>query len=352
MIHASGKEAGSALARFFGRTGDSPSRCTTGVNMATILINIEPGRLSEPQLARIRAAAPEMQVRLTQDPEEIEALLPDIEIVVGGLPHHLLPKAENLRWLQQWGAGADWLLRVPEAAEHDFVLTSASGVHAIPISEQIIAYLLAFARGLHRAVCAQVKHQWHRETKGSLFELAGKTMVLVGVGAIGERTAEIAVALGMHVLGVRRAPEIAVPGIEAMYHPRQLLEILPQADFVVLTVPLTRETRGMIGRRELQAMKPSAYIINIGRGSTIQEDALIAALQDGQIAGAGLDVFATEPLPPDSPLWEMENVIITGHYAGMTPKYDDRAVAILLENLERYRSGGALKNIVDKRLGY
>lgn len=320
--------------------------------MKTLLINLEPDRLSEKQLSQIQSAAPDMRIRMTRDSDEIETILNDVEIVVGGLPHHLFSKATNLRWLQQWGAGADWLLRVPEAVQHDFVLTSASGVHAIPISEQIIGYLLAFARGLHRAVCAQVKHQWHRETKQSLFELAGKTMVLVGVGAIGGRTAEIAVALGMRVLGVRRDPQTEMPNIEAMYSPAQLLEVLPQADFVVLTVPLTQETQGMIGERELRVMKSTAYIVNIGRGGTIQQDTLVRALQEGWIAGAGLDVFAMEPLPQDSPLWEMENVIVTGHYAGMTPNYDDRALEILLENLRRYRAGHPLLNVVDKNLGY
>jgi phosphoglycerate dehydrogenase-like enzyme len=320
--------------------------------MTTILINLEPDRLTQEQLGQIQSAAPEMQIRMTRDPDEMETILDDVEIVVGGLPHHLLAKAHNLRWLQQWGAGADWLMRTPQALEHSFVLTSASGVHAIPISEQIIGYLLAFARGLHRAVCAQVKRQWHRETKSSLFELAGKTMALIGVGAIGGRTAEIAVALEMRVLGVRRDPELQMPNVTAMYNPGQLLEVLPQADFVVLTVPLTPETQGMIGERELRAMKSTAYLVNIGRGATIDQDALVRALQEGWIAGAGLDVFTPEPLPPDSPLWEMENVIITGHYAGMTPEYDTRALEILLDNLQRYRTGNPMINIVDKKLGY
>jgi phosphoglycerate dehydrogenase-like enzyme len=320
--------------------------------MRTILIDLEPDRLSDDQLEQIRTAAPDMRVLWTSDAGQIEAALDDIEIAVGGFPHRLLPRAHNLCWMQQWGAGADWLLRVPEAAEMDFVLTSASGVHAIPISEQILAYLLAFARGLHRAICAQVRHEWHRETKGTLFELDSKTLLLVGVGAIGGRTAEVAAALGMRVLGVRRDPSLGAPGVEAMYSSEQLLDILPEADFVVITAPLTHETRGLIGERELLAMKSTAYIVNIGRGGTIQEDVLIHALQKGWIAGAGMDVFATEPLPEDSPLWNMENVIITGHYAGMTPRYDERALTIFLDNLQRYRAGQPFRNVVNKRLGY
>jgi phosphoglycerate dehydrogenase-like enzyme len=320
--------------------------------MRTLLVDVEAERLTRDQVEQIQAAAPDMRILWTNDVNEIEAALQDIEVAVGGFPHALLPRAHALRWLQQWGAGADWLQNVPEAAEMDFVLTSASGVHAIPISEQILGYLLAFARGLHRAVRAQVQHEWRKETKDTLFELADKTMLLVGVGAIGGRTAEIAQAMGMRVLGLRRDPSLSIPGIETMVGPNHLLKVLPDADFVVITVPLTDETRAMIGHTELRAMKPSAYLINIGRGGTIEEDALVRALREGWIAGAGLDVFATEPLPEHSPLWDMENVILTAHYAGMTPCYDDRALAIFLDNLARYRAGQPLRNIVDKELGY
>jgi phosphoglycerate dehydrogenase-like enzyme len=320
--------------------------------MKTILIDIEADRLTEVQVQEIQDAAPDMAILWTRDKAKIEAALDEIEIAVGGFPHDLLPKAHNLRWMQQWGAGADWLRHIPEAAKMDFVLTSASGVHAIPISEQILGYLLAFARGLHRAVRAQVKRKWRKETKETLFELADKTMLLIGVGAIGGRTAKVAAALGMRVLGLRRDPSLKAAGIKAMYGPDQLLDVLPQADIVVITAPLTDETRDMIGPQELRAMKPTAYLVNIGRGDTIQEDALIQALQEGWIAGAGLDVFAKEPLPRESPLWGMENLIMTAHYAGMTPCYDERALAIFLDNLRRYRTGQPLVNVVDKELGY
>ncbi len=321
--------------------------------MGTILIGFESGLLSEEQLAQVRAIAPDMRVLVTRDRDEIEGVLDEIEIAVGGFPRDLLPRARNLRWLQQWGAGADWLLRYPEAAGLDFTLTNASGVHPIPISEHILAFLLAFARRIHRAVRAQERRQWipHDQQEG-VFELAGKTLVLVGVGAIGGRTAEVSAALRMRVWGVRRNPTVNAPGVEAMFGPDQLLDLLPEADFVVLTVPLTRETRGMIGERELHAMKPTAYIVNIGRGGTIREDALIQALREGWIAGAGLDVFEVEPLPDDSPLWRMDNVIITSHYAGLTPHYHERAMAIFLDNLRRYRAGEPLRNVVDKGVGY
>jgi phosphoglycerate dehydrogenase-like enzyme len=321
--------------------------------MKTILFDFEPGVIPEVELARVRAAAPEMRLLVAHDHGEIASVLDEIEIAAGGFPHDLLAKARNLRWVQQWGAGVDWLLRYPEAAELDFVLTNASGVHTIPISEHILAFLLAFGRGFHHALRAQVRREWFSyEQQTGIFELVGKTMVLVGVGAIGGRTAELATALGMRVLGVRRDPAVGAPGVAAMVGPDQLLDLLPEADFVVLANPLTHETQGMIGERELRAMKPTAYIVNIGRGGIIQEDVLIRALQEGWIAGAGLDVFETEPLPENSPLWGMDNVIITAHYAGANPYYTERAMAIFLDNLERYQAGEPLRNVVDKRIGY
>jgi phosphoglycerate dehydrogenase-like enzyme len=319
--------------------------------MTIILLGFEPDTLPEPQLAQVREIAPDMQVLVTRDRGEIEGVLDEIEIVACSFPCDLLPKAHNLRWFQQWQAGADWLLRYPEAVKLDFVLTNASGVHPIPISEHILAFLLAFARGLHLAVRAQEHREWKHPHQAP-FELAGKTMVLIGVGAIGTRTAELAAALGMRVLGVRRNPTMDAPGVEAMFGPDQLLDLLPKADFVVLTVPLTHETQGMIGEPELRAMKPTAYVVNIGRGGTIQEQVLIRALQEGWIAGAGLDVFETVPLPEDSPLWAMDNVIITSYYAGLTPHYNERAMSIFLDNLRRYRAGEPLRNVVDKKLGY
>jgi D-2-hydroxyacid dehydrogenase (NADP+) len=320
--------------------------------MDTILIGLATDEVSEQDVAQIRAIAPHKRIRITQDRDEIEAMLDEIEIAVASFPRDLLPRARNLRWLQQWGAGADWLMRYPEAVEMDFVLTNASGVHAVPISEHIFAYLLAWARNLCQAVRAQERHEWVHHSQHRVFELADKTLLLVGVGAIGERTALLAEAWGMRVLGVRRDPAVGAQGVDAMHSSDQMLKLLPEADFVVLTIPMTHETQGLIGERELRAMKPSAFIINIGRGGTIQEHVLIRALQAGWIAGAGLDVFETEPLPADSPLWDMENVIITSHYSGLTPRYHERAMHIFLDNLRRYQAGEPLRNVVDKKLGY
>ena len=210
-------------------------------------------------------------------------------------------------------------MRQPGAAEMPFVLTNASGVHAIPISEHIIALILALARDLHHSIRAQARAVYRGEQEAHVFELAGKTMLLIGVGEIGGRTAGPAKCLGMRVIGIRREPSQTAEGVDAMHGPDRLLALLPEADFVVLTVPLTHETEGMIGERQLRAMKRTAYVINVGHDGTIQESVLVRALQEGWIAGAGLDVFEREPLPSDSPLWAMDNVIITPHYSGSTP---------------------------------
>ena len=318
--------------------------------MGTLLLGFKPDVLTEAQVTRIRKSAPDTTVLLSHERDVVEQALDSIEIAVGSFPRDLFAKARNLRWYQQWSAGADWLMRHPEVADMDFVLTSASGVHSVPISEHIFALLLALARQLPQAFQAQTRQAW--QSPSGVFELAGKTMLLIGVGEIGKRTALLAQAFGMHVLGVRHDPTKGVPGVDIMAGPAQLHDLLPKADVVVLTVPLTKATSGLIGEQEFSVMRKDAYLINIGRGGTIQEDALLRALQEGRIAGAGLDVFETEPLPEDSPLWQMNNVIITAHYSGSTPEYNERALTIFLDNLTRYQNGKPLFNVIDKQTGY
>lgn len=320
--------------------------------MSVLLLGFEPDMFPAHSVEVVRSLSTPMHVEITRDREEIERLLPDIEIAVGRFPHDLIAKAPKLRWMQQWGAGADWLLKYPEAAEAPFVLTNASGVHAVPISEHILAFLLAFARGFPRAQRDQLESRWNPIRGSELLELAGSTLLLVGVGAIGARTARVAAAFDMRVVGVRRDPSIGVDGVAEMHGLADLRALLPEADFVVLTVPLTHETRGLIGASELRAMKDSAYLVNIGRGGTVREADLVQALEQGWIAGAGLDVFEEEPLPADSPHWGMDNVIITSHYSGATPRYHERAFAIFVDNLKRYLAGQPLRNVVDKSLGY
>jgi phosphoglycerate dehydrogenase-like enzyme len=323
--------------------------------MTILWLVLDEDDITDQQLAETQALLPDWKVIVGRDTGALASDSDKVEIVAGWLKPDDVLHLPNLRWAQHWAAGVDAFTSNPDIAGKDFMLTNGSGVHTIPITEHILAYLLAFARGLHCAVRAQVDHRWGKPDdpcRSDVFELPGKTMVLIGVGAIGERTARMSAALGIRVIGVRRDPTKGAKSVTEMVSPDRLLEVLPRADFVVLTVPLTEATRGMIGDVELRAMKETAIVINIGRGGTIYEEALIRALQEGRIGGAGLDVFENEPLPPDSPLWDMPNVIVTSHYAGHNPHYNDRAMNIFLDNLHHYISGTALHNVVDMEAGY
>ncbi|MCP4750505.1 MAG: D-2-hydroxyacid dehydrogenase [Proteobacteria bacterium] len=310
--------------------------------------------MTEPNLDRIRKAAPEARLVVIKDKEDWEKqsdeIASEVDVVFGLRPGAWFDKMPNLRWAQQTGAGANWLLDMPEVVESDMILTNASGVHAIPIAEHILALMFAFSRNIHFKVRSQADGKWDRRGRGR--ELDGSTLGLIGVGSIGEKTAEKAKGLNMKVLGVRRNPDRSSPYVDAMYGPDGLEKMLYQSDWVAITAAMTSETEGLIGETQLKAMKRTAVVINIARGPMIQEAVLIKALQEGWIKGAGLDVFEQEPLPEDSPLWEMDNVIVTPHVAGATPFYVDRLIDIFTENLQRYQVGESLINVVDKRLGY
>ncbi|TVR59505.1 MAG: D-2-hydroxyacid dehydrogenase [Spirochaetaceae bacterium] len=301
----------------------------------------------------IAELAPEYSILIEPDDDVLADAAESIEIVFGSLPGPVQDRATALKWVQLQGAGADRYISF--ARERGITVTNASGVHAEPISEHLLAMLLAFARELPLAFRHQSSHSWKYDRHPEVFELSGKRALVVGTGAIGDAFARKAAALGVEIVGVRRnAPgdgRAAAPYTK-MVGPAALHDELPDADFLVITLPLTDETRGMFGAAEFAHMKKTAYVFNIGRGPIIDQDAMIDALRSGRIAGAGLDVFDPEPLPEDSPLWEMENVIVTTHYAGLTPRYAERLWQIFLENLGRYVAGESLENVVDVTLGY
>ena len=320
--------------------------------MSTLLVYLNPGSLSAEQYDEISNAIPEMKLLITTEEEEVAKVYDDIEIVAGWYPGERILRAPNLRWYQQWGAGANWLMGFHGADKLSIIVTNVSGLHAVSMGEHILGMLLIFARKFNHSFKNQSNLKWMPPKENEILELSGKTLLLVGLGSIGAHAARLASAMGMKVVGIRRNPSVKSECVDAVYSPNHLLEILPNVDFVVLTIPLTHATKGLVGEKELRAMKSSACIFNVGRGGTIQEDALRRALQEKWIAGAGLDVFEEEPLPKDSPFWKMDNVVITAHYAGLTPNYDSQAFDIFIENLKRYISGKQLKNIVDKNLGY
>lgn len=334
--------------------------------MSLLLFSLDEAQLTAGQIAAVKRYVPDgMSFVQSQDVDTIKQLAREIEIFAGWFDPAWLLEMPHLRWAQQWGAGANWLMRYSELREAPFILTNAVGVHAVPISEHIFAFILAFGRNLPNAFTAQDKRIWASVkhptealdsplafSSGSLFELAGKTLLVLGVGAIGERVAKLAQAFEMHVIGMRNNPGKMSPYVDDMIGIDRLQEVLGTADFVVNSLPLTDATRHLLGANELAFMKSSAYLFNIGRGEIVDENALIMALQDGTIAGAGLDVFEQEPLPDSSLLWAMSNVLITSHYAGATPRYHERALDIFLDNLQRYQNGQPLRNLVDKQRGY
>lgn len=320
--------------------------------MPVLLLAIEPSRLPEGVEERLRATAPELELVVGRDRQAIADRAAEIEVVIGFPPRDLLASMPKLRWFQQWAAGADWLRDHPDLVDADFTLTSAVGIHAVQIGEHVMACLLALAREIPEAVRAQDEHRWRDFNQVAPFELYEKELLVLGVGAIGARVAELGHALGMRVTGVRRDPTRGVAGVARMVGPDALDEVLPDADAVVVTVPLTNDTQGMLDATRIGRMKGGAVLVNIGRGGTLDEAALAEALRQGRLRGAALDVFEREPLPPDDPLWDAPNLLITGHYAGATPRYGERAMALALDNLRRYVAGQPLRNVVDKRRGY
>lgn len=319
---------------------------------AVLLLGIDPETYPENAVSTVRSLASDYEIVVTTDRDEIEGVIDRVEIALAHIPRDLMATAPSLKWYQQVGAGADWLDRYPDIVDAEFTITNASGVHAVPISEHMLAFLLSAARGFPSSIRGQREKIWSENRKQNLFELADKRCLLLGVGAIGERFARLAAACDMEVIGLRRDPSKPAEGVRRMVGPDALRDELPQADVVANTLPLTPETRHIIGRAEIEIMKPGSYIVNIGRGGTIDEAAMIDALKSGHLAGAGLDVFEEEPLPESSPLWEMDNVIITPHYSGLTPRYNERVFDIFCRNLERYLAGDELLNVVDRKLRY
>ncbi|TDF92534.1 D-2-hydroxyacid dehydrogenase [Paenibacillus piri] len=296
---------------------------------------------------RIRSVAPQWELINGTDKDVWLPHIGEAEIVLGWSEEaagHCLYPGTRLRWVQSWGAGVD---RFPlESFEKaNVVLTHTSGIHPNPISEHVFAMMLSLTRKIHLSIHNQREQKW--QLVGAPGEMHGKTVGIIGVGAIGTEIARLAKAFGMKVLGVKRTVATA-PYVDRMVGLSELDEVLRESDYIVVTLPLTKQTVHVFGRRQFQAMKPGAYFINIGRGGTTDTEALIEALHSGAIAGAGLDVYETEPLPRDHPLWLMDNVMMTPHNSGSTEYYDDRAMDIFLQNLRYYITGKELRlNRVD-----
>ncbi|WP_066069614.1 D-2-hydroxyacid dehydrogenase [Neobacillus soli] len=310
-------------------------------------------KLEQDQIEQIKNVIPDWELIVSKDKDIWQEHAKDAEIIAGwnnGLEEYCLGSQAQLKWLQTWSAGVD-SLPLEQVEARNITLTSANGVHAYPISETIFALMLGLTRKIHTYVRNQQAKIWHHAHMG--LEMHEKTVGIIGVGAIGKETAKIAKAFGMNVIGVRNSGE-PVDNVDEMYTLDQLSLLLPKCDYVVVTLPHTKETHRLFGSEQFRQMKSSAFFINIGRGELVAEADLVQALKDGTIAGAGLDVFEKEPLSTESPLWELETVIITPHTSGSTENYNKRLIEnILIPNLKEYiSSGNPLINLVDFSKGY
>jgi D-2-hydroxyacid dehydrogenase (NADP+) len=258
---------------------------------------------------------------------------------------HVARDAPKLKWIQSLGTGVDNIVDLPSLGK-EVLVTNVRGIHGAPVSEATIAFMLSLARDMPRSVRAQDNGKWERWPSALL---TGKTVGILGVGLIAEYLAPICKTFHMRVIGISGSPRDS-KGFDRMVHRNDLLKVAPELDFLVALAPLTPETRGIVGEKLLSAMKPTAYLVNVARGGVVDEPALIAALEAGKIAGAGLDVFSQEPLPPDNPLWKTKNVTIFSHLGGYSQGYEDRAMPTIAGNMAKFLAGDlkSMINIVRK----
>jgi len=327
---------------------------------------LSPLQLEEKHWERVRQLSPRLSLSLVEGEAQFLEELPSAEVVVIWPRPFDLSLAPGLKWIQLISAGLDRFVGHP-IMESDIIITTASGIHATPIAEYVLASMLTFSRRFRDMWRLQERKEWPEERWEILRgeELRGKTVGILGYGSIGREVGRLCKTFGMRVLATDSAPDIEDKGyrppgtgdpkgmlLDSLFPPSQLREMLKECDFFIIALPLTPETEGMVGREELKAMKGSAYLVNISRGRVVDEEALIEALKEGWIGGAGLDVFAQEPLPQESELWGLDNVILSPHISANTPHYQERFTELFCENLRRYLAGEELLNVVDKKRGY
>jgi phosphoglycerate dehydrogenase-like enzyme len=286
---------------------------------------------------------------------EADALreIPDTDAVFGGIPPQVLAKAQQLRWLQAPQIAPPAGFYYQELVDHSVVATNFRGIFNEHIAAHILAFTLALARGFQYYFPRQARHEYKREPldTGTVY-LPASTALILGVGGIGAEAAKYLSQLGVKVIGVDARREDTPEGVAELHRPDELDDLLPLADFVILTIPHTPETEGLFDDARFARMKRSGFFINIGRGMTTRLDALDRALRNGTIAGAAIDVFEIEPLPQDHPLWDAPNFLMTPHSAGYGPYLDDRRRDIVVENAKRFAAGEPLVNVVDKSLWF
>jgi phosphoglycerate dehydrogenase-like enzyme len=314
-----------------------------------------------PDRERLEAAIGGDHLALVRGPDALRQALeahPQADVVCTFFPpenvYELVPQ---LRWIALASAGADHMLRAGLVRPSSAVVTTANGVHAVPISEYALSTMLMWSRHWPHMLDMKRDHIWadpDERIRLRAQELFGSTLGVIGLGAIGRRIAQLGRAFGMRVLAVRRsvAPGDTDPDVDELLPSARLGDLLAGSDYAVISLPSTPESHHLLGAEQLRQMKPTAFLVNIARGEIIDEQALIQALQDGTIAGAALDVFETEPLPTESPLWTLPNVIMSSHVSGISDRYSQRLTDLLLDNLARFREGRPLRNVVDPARGY
>jgi phosphoglycerate dehydrogenase-like enzyme len=321
------------------------------------------------RLARIQEAAAGMAVVNAASETEAVQAIADADAFFGKITPPLLAAARRLRWVQSPTASLEHYL-FPELVAHPCLLTNMRGLFSDVIADQVLGYVLCFARNLHRYIRNQLAARWEPvggESERVSFaagpgtvsaidrahlHLADATLGVVGLGNIGSEVARRALAFGMRVLAVDPAQTTAPPGVAALWPAERLPELLAASDFVVIAAPHTPQTVKLFRRPQFRQMKRTAYLINIGRGAIVDLTDLVEALRAGEMAGAALDVFETEPLPAEHPLWRLDNVILTPHVAGYSPRIAERHLAVLLDNLGRFQRGEPLRNVVNKELWF
>ena len=316
--------------------------------MTHVLINFE---LPDPYFYQLQQNYPQLDWVLCTDSEKLPSLLKETEILLTFLQcdRKMIDAAPQLKWIQTISAGVDYM-DLDEIRRRGIVLTNGRGIHKIHMAEYAVAAMINLARGFHLMFLNQLQKKWERSV--SQEEIHGATVGIIGLGAIGAEIAKKAAFMGMHVIGVKRTSG-PVDHVDEVHVPDDMAAVFRRSDYIINLLPYTQETEMLIDQRFFDQMKPTACFINIGRGRTVNEGDLIEALRNKQIRAMVSDVYYTEPLPPESPLWDLDNVILTPHICGVSPQYMARAMQIIAHNLNVYLSGqGEMINLVDMQAGY